>query len=421
MTGTLLIPNIGADESLGFSQSDDGRAESAQYAQAAEFGDVVDPVLQTAALWRLLFGSEARFDGASQIPDFWPIEFGRRSRDPVFGWLDAPAAAWLNTTASEQAASERGHRLLGAPSAVVSSVHDKAFSHRVAASEGYLPSQLDSLVEVLEPAALRNAAGARSWIVDSVGRWPDWTERRFTLKPRFGTSGRGRVAGTGERIAAGDGGFRRLADSGGAMLEPWLRRSCDLSAQMWIEPDGQVVLLGTTELVVAPSGLYRGHRGTVDSRGRVHTASRYDEPLREAAAAVARAAFAEGYWGPCGLDAFAFRADGRDVFRPIVEFNARFTLGTVVVGLLRRALPRIRDVLSLDPGGLRSFYFGLAEPEVGWTQPDRGLLVLLSSGETNSRPAEAPVAGTPGPGLVLAMDGEALDRHLEPRADAGRE
>ncbi len=431
MSGSLLIPNIGAEESLGLEASDREDAAPDLYIQAAEFADVADPVLQTAALWRLLFGADASFAVPREVgaTDFWPAEFGKRTRAPVFSWLDTPAAAWLNTTKAEQIARRSGHALLGATPAVVELVHDKAFSHRVAVAEEFLPAQLDSLVEVLEPATLRNSAGARSWIVDSINRWPEWTERRFTLKPRFGTSGRGRVAGIGDRIAAGDGGFRRLADCGGAMLEPWLRRTTDLSAQMWIEPDGQIVLLGTTELVVEPSGLYRGHRGTIDSKGRVHSASRYDEPLREAAAAVARAAFAVGYWGPCGVDAFAFHSDGREVFRPIVEFNARFTLGTLVVGLLRRALPRIRTTLCLDPGGLRSFYFGLSAPAAGWSRPDRGLLVPLSSGEISSgkassrkgssrHPNSPAAAFHVGPGLVLAMDRDALDEHLAPRSDA---
>ena len=137
------------------------------------------------------------------------------------------------------------------------------------------------------------------------------------------------------------------------------------------------------------------HRGTLDHRGRVSSGSRYDERLREAAITVGRAAHEHGYWGPCGVDAFAFRADGVEQFRPVVEFNARFTLGTVVVGLLRRALPKIRSALSLDPGGVRAFGFALCEPGSGWSQPEDGLLIPLSA--------------SPGPGLVVASDRERLD------------
>jgi len=95
----------------------------------------------------------------------------------------------------------------------------------------------------------------------------------------------------------------------------------------------------------------------------VTSGNRYDEALREAAVAVAQAAIAAGYHGPCGVDAFAFEVEpGRIELRPVVEFNARFTLGIVAIGWLRRALPRIRRELSLDPGGLRAFQFRLDAP-----------------------------------------------------------
>jgi hypothetical protein len=199
------------------------------------------------------------------------------------------------------------------------------------------------------------------------------------------------------------------------MLEPWLKRTCDLSAQLWIGRDRQLVLLGTTELLVEGSGLYRGHRGFVDSRGRVTSGHRYDEALREAAVAVAQAAIASGYYGPCGVDAFAFEAEpGRVELRPVVEFNARFTFGTVAIGLLRRALPRIRQGLSLDPGGLRAFLFRLDAPPGGWpdnTDAQGALLIPLSAEDPG---ADAGVE----PGLLLAEDREALDRALAIRRAA---
>jgi hypothetical protein len=198
-------------------------------------------------------------------------------------------------------------------------------------------------------------------------------------------------------------------------LEPWLKRTCDLSAQFWIGPDRRILLLGTTELLVEGSGLYRGHRGFIDSRGRVSSGKRYDAAMLEAAVAVAQAAADEGYQGPCGIDAFAFEKEpGRIELRPIVEFNARFTLGIIAIGLLRRALPRIRQELSLDPGGLRAFLFRLDAPPGGW--PDsadaQGALLIPLSAEDPG--ADVRVE----PGLLLADDCEALDRVLAIRRAA---
>ena len=207
----------------------------------------------------------------------------------------------------------------------------------------------------------------------AIAHWPAWLRGRFTLKPRFGSSGRGRVGGEGlaPDSASVRRGLAKLAERGGALLEPWLDRTGDLSAQLHVGSDGAVTLLGTLELCVTPSGLYRGHRGFVDARGRIHAGTEYDESLREPAALIARAASEQGFSGPCGVDAFSFRAEeGREVLRGAVEFNARFTAGVVVIGLLRRALPVLKAGIGILAEQRRAFYFALDAPAGGW--PDTG-------------------------------------------------
>jgi hypothetical protein len=80
---------------------------------------------------------------------------------------------------------------------------------------------------------------------------------------------------------------------------------------------------------------------------------RADAELRAAALTIARAAAAAGYWGPCGVDAFAYRdpESGGESLRPVVELNARFTLGSVALGQARRALsaqPALGDAERLE-------------------------------------------------------------------------
>jgi hypothetical protein len=414
----LLIPNVGAEEA-----GEWGEPEPADRERPVA-KDAVEPFRQlTTRLWSTLFGDACHIvdaapeavagrgadpgvaapttEGrASQTQRWWPSALGPRPGAAVFPWLDAPAAAaaWLNTPAAEGLAQRAGRQLIGASSAVVRTVHDKAFAHRAALEEGLLPEGLVDCIEVLEPALLRDADAALAAIEARLARWPSWTQGRFTLKPRLGTSGRGRASGEAGQWERVRGSLPRLAQSGGAVLEPWLARSGDFSAQLWIGSEGELVLLGTAELLVEPSGLYRGHRGFVDSKGRVTSGSRYDEPLREAAVAVARVAATAGYRGPCGIDAFAFEAEpGRVALRSVVEFNARFTFGTVVIGLLRRALPRIRDELSLGPGALRAFQFTLDAPAGGW--PD-----ACSAGRALCLRLEES-AGQPGLLVAESMDG----------------
>ena len=108
---------------------------------------------------------------------------------------------------------------------------------------------------------------------------------------------------------------------------------------------------------------------------------------------VAEAAAAAGYHGPCGVDAFAFRGPGGEsTLRSVVELNARFTMGTVALGLLRRACAA--GVLA----GPAAWCFTLRSPPGPWdaarsfagvrvlpledsAEPDRPALVVAASAE----------------------------------------
>jgi len=303
---------------------------------------------------------------------------------------------------------------------VVRRVHDKAFAHRVAEATGWVPEPLRGGIHVLEPAELIDPDRALARIARAVAEGPVFAGGRFTLKPRWGTSARGRVAGAlagdgtlvgqgGEDAAALRGALGRLAERGGAILEPWLERRGDFSTQLHVGEDGVTTLLGTLEQVTAVSGSVAGHRGTVDSHGRVTSGSRHDETLREAALALTLAAREEGYAGPCGVDAFEFEAPpGGPWLRAASELNARFTLGTVALATVRRALPQLRGELGLSPGEHFHFYFALDAPSPGWPDPTpgAGCRVSLAAEGDALRPA-----------LWVERDPEALDRVLGPAAD----
>lgn len=384
----LLIPNVAAEEGAVWS-GDGGEAQ----------------IRAVARLWRLLFGPTARVLGEeASFEAVWPTALGALPHGSVFPELDVGNAfAWLHTRQAAEIAKDLDYELASPTPKAVQIVHDKAFAVRGAQALGEEPEALRTLIEIIEPEILRGDPGAVLERVErSVGAWPNWTGGRFTLKPRIGSSGRGRVGGQrkqrggAEGLAALAGAFPRLAERGGAVLEPWLERVRDLSAQLWIEPDGAVRLLGTLELLVSPAGVYRGHRGSIDNKGRVTSLCPEDEALREAAAQLASAAAAQGFVGPCGIDAFTFRGPaGEHLFRPVVEFNGRFTLGTIVVGLLRRALRTLRRELPRDASERRAFHFSLAPPASGWpADPPPGCLMLPLSGSD-----EAAV-----PGLLVAND-----------------
>jgi hypothetical protein len=343
--GTLLIPNLGAEEGDGW------RKALRQPAPAS-----------VARLWSLLFSEESSSEPAEAMAA-WPPGLPPR-RGAAFSWLESEpgAVAWISSDDAANCARKHGRELSGPSPDIVWRVHDKAFALRAAQSAALVPRPLRELSGTFEPEELRDADAAISRIRRRLESWPDWVGGQFALKPRLGTSGRGRVPGDAGRIdeAAVRGALPRLAARGGALLEPWLARTQDLSVQLQLSADGQLTLLGTLEQRLSPAGLYQGHRGVVDWRGRVSSGSTHEPALLEAGSELARAAAAEGFYGPCGLDAFVFAMPSgeeasREILRPVVEFNARFTTGTVVVGLVRRALP----ALELRPGDTRPFEFVL--------------------------------------------------------------
>ena len=94
------------------------------------------------------------------------------------------------------------------------------------------------------------------------------------------------------------------------------------------------------------------------------------------------------------IDLFAFRTpEGATALR-VAEVNARYTVGCIAVGLVRRALPRLREERGLSPG--QRVHFALELARTGTTPP--GLLELRV----------APELGAASPALLFAADAAAL-------------
>ncbi|HEY5658284.1 MAG TPA: hypothetical protein VIY27_10910, partial [Myxococcota bacterium] len=334
-----------------------------------------------------LFAREARWLGEDGPTDpAWPAALGAPAEDAAFAWLrnERQAFAWLNTEAAARAATDARAILAGAPPEVVREVHDKVFAHRACEEQGLVPRALRGLIAVFDAHELESEGEAVERIQGCLNAWPEWTRGAFTLKPRLGGSGRGRVAGRDGRADTRElrDALPRLARQGGALLEPWLNRQRDLSVQLYIAPDGNLTLLGTLEQQVSGSGVYRGHSGALDYKARVTSGSAHEDAILEAAVEIARAAHARGFCGPCGVDAFSFEGPEGLVLRPVVEFNARFTAGTVLLGLLHRVRERAAEPLAIAAGQRRAFRFALDASAEAGDAPERMRLSLAAEGES---------------------------------------
>lgn len=364
-----LLPNLGAEEGRDWE------------------GLRRHPAVRVAArLWSHLFSADAWLcrpsasSTSEPIPlerrrcgDLWPAALGDPAPGPAYAWLEPAEGSvpWLPT----RTLAETSERVLGLPLAGpdpdrVARVHDKAFALAEARSGGLLSPGLEGLPIALDPGELEDPEAALHRIEACVHSWPAWTGGRFTLKPRLGSSGRGRVAGVGVGGPAREAirsAIPRLAQRGGAILEPWLDRRCDLSACIYLPPPEAgatpPTLLGSLEQIVSPGGGFRGHCGELDARGRVYSGHREDEAVRTSSVWLAERARTQGFFGPCGVDAFTYLetcVEGdRERLRPALELNARATMGLVSLGLVRRALPLVRDRLGLAGDARRGFLLAL--------------------------------------------------------------
>jgi len=364
-----LLPNLGAEEGRDW--------EGLQRLPA---------VRVAARLWSHLFSADAWLcrpatfsnSGAPQLErqrcgDLWPAALGAPAPEPAYAWLEPTdrSVAWLPTrTLAETSQRALGLPLAGPDPERVARVHDKAFALAEARSGGLLSPGLEPLPIALDPGELADPEAALCRIETCIRSWPDWTGGRFTLKPRQGSSGRGRVAGGGVGGSAREAirsAIPRLARCGGAILEPWLDRRCDLSACVHLPPPEAEAqpptLLGSLEQMVTPGGGFRGHCGELDARGRVYSGHRQDEAVRTSSVWLAERARSHGFFGPCGVDAFSYLEGDRERLRPALELNARATMGLVSLGLVRRALPLVRERLALSGEARRGFLLALlSEP-----------------------------------------------------------
>ena len=352
MTGeTRLFANLGAEEEDTWRRMSDHPR-----------------VRAVARLWAALFPSSARLVGPAAPPA--PRLAGGLASDADAGAFPfcAPGAAlvpWLATREAERLACETGVPCAATPADVVRRVHDKAFAHELAVTSGLVPASLVGTTLVLAPLELESADAVRCRIEAAVEGWPASLRADFVVKPRLGTSGRGRLASSDGRIDPTQLGrsLERLRASGGALVEPWVERTLDLSAQLYVAGPDEVRVLGTLRQVLTSRGGPIGHAGRLNLDGTVDSGTPWDGSLRAAADVVGRAAAAAGFRGPCGLDAFVFQpADGPQTLRPVVELNARFTAGTVALGLVARA---VRAGLV---GPARAFYFGFAPEGGAWAE-----------------------------------------------------
>ena len=166
------------------------------------------------------------------------------------------------------------------------------------------------------------------------------------LKAPWSSAGRGhlRLLG-GEWTVAGEGWLNKvLAEQGGVVVEPWLDRVLDFSAQYEVSEDG-IKLVGMTRVVNDAAGRYLGtfvhHKWTSGLEPELteflFRKAGVKELYKRVIPEVLETLLDENFRGSFGVDAMVYRAlNGELKLRKVVEVNPRVTMGRVALELLKK-------------------------------------------------------------------------------------
>ncbi len=184
-------------------------------------------------------------------------------------------------------------------------------------------------------ALLRDEQEARHWLHHTPGK--------KVIKTSFGVSGRGHVF-----IEDFPFLHRQWKQGNPVIGEPWVNRIMDFSTQWIIDED--IRYCGSTRCYNDDKGQYRGNQV-----GPEHSVFGDHLPFLDQHIIEARRCLQHmkhlGYQGHVGIDAMIYTLPQREEpqLHPIVEINARKTMGWVALQLQQRRYPDQLMSLSYEP------------------------------------------------------------------------
>ncbi|MFN3201342.1 MAG: hypothetical protein ACE366_23275 [Bradymonadia bacterium] len=223
------------------------------------------------------------------------------------------------------------------------------WAHEIAASGPRAP-WIDDTPDVLG-RPFTEAHDAEAALADVLERWP-----RAVVKGAFGSSGRDMIRVDARELrehaeVRGRWLDRVLRRHGAVVVEPWLSKVIDVGVQIEIQGDGSVRVIGLGRFLTDIRGQYQGALLGDPTSGLPYEVATWwhahDVPsaLIHHARLVGEKLSAAGHRGPAGIDGLVHRgALGRLRLRPLVEINARFTMGRVALALEKHLEPGVDGV-----------------------------------------------------------------------------
>jgi hypothetical protein len=227
-------------------------------------------------------------------------------------------APWGWTASAIEVGKSIGAKIPSISLDVIKKVNSKLFSHALEVELGVALSG-SATVSTFEELAAAVATGAPN------------QESKWVIKGPLGFAARDRILGRGPIMPEPQAKWcrKRLSSGETLIFQPWLDVIREYGVQMIIGDDGAIDILGISDLQTNGAGASTGYiLGRIPENNRI-------EQLTETALFVGRRLFEEGYMGPAGMDALEHSGG----LHPLLEINARYTMGFVAVAKERELNP----------------------------------------------------------------------------------
>lgn len=181
---------------------------------------------------------------------------------------------------------------------------------------------------------LENAQQARHWLDSFSGN--------KVLKTCFGASGRGHLI-IDEKFPCDEKKIAQFMEREWSLkrpiiAEPWVDRLLDFSTQWEISKEKSIIFIGSTICKNDPKGVYRENHVGEDlllfGKFLPHL-----EKHKLIALEILSQIASRGYFGNVGIDAMIYKSENEIHLHPIVEINARKTMGWAALQILKKHFP----------------------------------------------------------------------------------
>ena len=218
-------------------------------------------------------------------------------------------------------------------------------SWSAAALQSFLTTDPQHSNQLCTPTVIGNPCSTPEAVKKEIDRIREENYDDVVVKADFGAAGQNQVhlfkdtkmtSAKLERVKT----LLEIHDT--VVVEPWLKKVCDVSAQVEIEGSEKIRVLGWTRFSTDSRGRYQGSYPSQPMNGLGIELRRFiygqgkdqhwlKSLFRELSIFLSRKM--ESYKGPAGIDALIYTSPEGLRLKPLVELNPRFTMGRVALHL----------------------------------------------------------------------------------------